>query len=151
MTGDEIGAGGAVGGGQSSKQTLDPKRACEAARRPLIQHDAATIEHDAHVKVANRAETLTTGDGAPKHYMVGEVIRAACRASGLTREELTGPLRGHAFLSWRQAAFVVMREQRRSLPVIGRAFGRHHTTVLHGLNVAPRRWPDKIAAIRAAL
>ena len=152
MTGDEIGAGGAVGGGQSSKQTPNPKRACGAARRPLIQHDAATIEHDAHVKAANRAGALTSDDGAPTRHMVGAIIRAACRASGRVPREITGQIRTWPITHWRLAAYAVARDEGWSYTYIARMFsGRDHATIIYGVRRAHERHADKIAAIRAAL
>ena len=75
---------------------------------------------------------LTLPDEWPRPPLVHDVIAAAVTASGIPRRVLTGAQRRHALVAWRQAAMEVAAQATGySLTVIGRVFGRNHTTVIH--------------------
>lgn len=70
---------------------------------------------------------------------VSEIIHAVLRNfPGITVAELLGDRRGRDLTEARRAAIVAVAMSRKdmSLPQIGRAFNRDHTTVLHHLRVA---------------
>lgn len=85
------------------------------------------------------------------------VARAACAAWDVTLPQLLSERRDAALVEARQAAWLLARElTTASLPAIGRAFRRDHSTVLHGLRRAAARLaaPDpefraRLAAARA--
>ena len=78
---------------------------------------------------------------------VEEIQERTCEAFGVTLADLRSSSRT-ASVAWaRQVAMYLSRELTdATLPAIGRAFGRNHTTVLH----ACRRTAERIAADRAA-
>jgi len=96
---------------------------------------------------AGLAEEVLAGlypDLAPaRRQSVADIQSQVCMAFSITREELLSASR-EARLSWpRQVAMYLTRELTdQTLPAIGRAFGRNHTTVLH----ACRRTAERIAA-----
>lgn len=63
------------------------------------------------------------------------IIRGAvARRFGVTERELMSPRRGQGVARCRQLAmFLAYRSTSFSMPQIGRAFGRDHTTVLHAI------------------
>lgn len=68
---------------------------------------------------------------------------ATCARYGITLEEMLSPTRERRVAWPRQEAMALaIRFTKCSLPVIGRSFGRDHTTVLHGGAVAERRGID---------
>lgn len=72
---------------------------------------------------------------APMEGTMVSVMVDVCRHYGLTRAQLTG--RGRRFAGARMEAMAgCVLAEKWSLPAIGRAFGRDHTTVMH----AARRW-----------
>lgn len=63
---------------------------------------------------------------------VGTVVATAAHALGTPAEALTGVARGDGpTIAHRHIAMAAARQLGHSLPAIGRAFGRDHTTVLH--------------------
>ena len=67
---------------------------------------------------------------------VRQVLAAVATAFNEPLAELLSERRHQAAVKARHAAMALSREMTpRSLPVIGRAMGRDHTTVLHGLRV----------------
>jgi chromosomal replication initiator protein len=81
------------------------------------------------------------GAGSPQRT-VEEIQAATCERLGISPETLSSPDRS-ARVAWaRQVAMYLSRELTdATLPAIGRAFGRNHTTVLH----ACRRASERIA------
>ena len=79
----------------------------------------------------------------PRVRTVREIQEAACRAFGVTLEELLSPRRTARIAKARQVAMYLARELTDdTLPAIGREFGnRNHTTVLH----AHRSTAERIA------
>lgn len=77
-------------------------------------------------------------DGEP---MIGDIIRAAARASGYTAAQFVSADRHAGIVRPRQAAmWLAFHLTSRSLPEIGRRFGgRDHTTVLHALSAVEGR------------
>ena len=75
-------------------------------------------------------------------HSVEDVQAATCEAFGVTREELVSGSRSPRVTWPRQVAMYLSRELTdQTLPAIGRAFGRDHTTVLH----ACKRVADRLA------
>ena len=96
------------------------------------------------------AEVLGSLYPAPRRTRsrtVEEIQAVTCDAFGVTLEEMRSSSRA-AKVAWaRQVAMYLARELTDdTLPAIGRAFGRNHTTVLH----ACKRTADRMASDRAA-
>lgn len=88
-------------------------------------------------------DTTVGGSRRPRAVpTVAEVQDAVCEAFGLTREQLLSASQ-EARVAWpRQVAMYLAREHTgQTLPAIGRAFGRGHTTVLR----AVRRTAERLA------
>jgi len=85
--------------------------------------------------------------GRPRRRTVEEIQATTCDAFGVTLDEMRSSSRV-AKVAWaRQVAMYLARELTDdTLPAIGRAFGRNHTTVLH----ACKRTADRMASDRAA-
>lgn len=60
-------------------------------------------------------------------------ISAAAMAHGLPESALKAAYRDRRYVRARWDAMARMREAGLSLPAIGRALNRHHTSVMHGL------------------
>lgn len=74
---------------------------------------------------------------------LGLILDCAAAASGIPRDHLIGVRRAR-YLAWpRQVAMLVCAElaPQASLPQIGRAFNRDHTTIMHGIKAARARLP----------
>lgn len=70
---------------------------------------------------------------------LGEILAAAIAAEGGTLAETLSPNRNRAATRSRQAAmWLAFKLTSHSLPAIGRAFGRHHSTVLYGIRAYER-------------
>jgi chromosomal replication initiator protein len=85
--------------------------------------------------------------GQPRKRTVEEIQERTCDALGVSLEALRSQSRA-AGVAWaRQVAMYLSRElTEETLPAIGRAFGRNHTTVMH----ACKRTADRIAVDREA-
>jgi chromosomal replication initiator protein len=83
----------------------------------------------------------------PRQRTVEEIQAVTCDAFGVTLEEMRSPSRA-AKIAWaRQVAMYLARELTDdTLPAIGKAFGRNHTTVLH----ACKRTAVRMASDRSA-
>ena len=80
-----------------------------------------------HIDTGAPIPTLTSNRTA----MVRDVIAAACRASGYTRQEMLSARRTPRIVGWRHAAMEVAGQlSGKSLPQIGRIFGRDHSTII---------------------
>jgi chromosomal replication initiator protein len=83
----------------------------------------------------------------PPRRTVEEIQERTCEAFGVTMEELRSDSRAAAVASARQVAMYLSRELTdATLPAIGKAFGRNHTTVMH----ACKRTAERMAADRDA-
>jgi chromosomal replication initiator protein len=83
----------------------------------------------------------------PQRHTVEEIQSRTCDAFGVTLEELRSTSRTAVVASARQVAMYLSRELTdATLPAIGKAFGRNHTTVMH----ACKRTAERIAADREA-
>ena len=78
---------------------------------------------------------------AKANVSISHIIAAFSRYSGLTIEELKGPLKTRKYAWPRQDLMArLQRETGRSMPAIGRALGgRDHTTILHGIRQSKKR------------
>src|SRR5262249_53237028 len=79
-------------------------------------------------------EQIAAGTGQPtsRGADIAAIMKCVCAAFGVTEKELLGPSRLRRVLLPRQVAMYLTRERSGlSLPRIGAAFGRDHTTVLH--------------------
>ena len=88
--------------------------------------------------------TLTASDiEAPKHHCLPpmeRIIRATCTVTGLTRNELLSGRRSKEFVHARHIAMYLAREYTTlSLPQIGRAMNKDHTTVHYVANKMAKR------------
>lgn len=72
-------------------------------------------------------------------------IEDVARQTGTTPEQIVGPRRSAPLVKIRHAAiYLAWRNTNLSLPVLGRAFNRDHTSILYALNAvkaAPHRYP----------
>lgn len=84
------------------------------------------------------------------------VIEEVASVAGITPDDITGPCRQQNHVRARQMAMLICRDYcNASFPEIGRAFNRHHTTVMHSVDVASERcidadWDDMEAIARLA-
>lgn len=63
------------------------------------------------------------------------IVALVALKHGLLQRELLGPSREHRLVGPRyEAMHLIYRHTHASMPMIGRWFGRHHTTVLFGLS-----------------
>lgn len=88
--------------------------------------------------------TLTASDiEAPKHHCLPpmeRIIRATCTVTGITRNELLSGRRPAEFVHARHIAMYLAREYTTlSLPQIGRAMNKDHTTVHYVANKLAKR------------
>ncbi len=67
---------------------------------------------------------------------VADIITLASEIAGIERKVLVGPIRRARIVRVRQACMLLGRENGHSFPTIGRVFGRDHSTVVHGCQVA---------------
>lgn len=77
----------------------------------------------------------------PASPRIEVVIRAACEVMGISRDDILGRERKRQVAWRRQVVMLVCYDiaDHASLPQIGRAFGRDHTTILHGVNASAER------------
>ena len=90
------------------------------------------------------ARTLTASEiEAPKHHCLPpmeRIIRATCTVTGITRNELLSGRRPAEFVHARHIAMYLAREYTTlSLPQIGRAMNKDHTTVHYVANKMSNR------------
>ena len=88
--------------------------------------------------------TLTASDiEAPRHHCLPpmeRIIRATCTVTGVTRNELLSGRRPAEFVHARHIAMYLAREYTTlSLPQIGRAMNKDHTTVHYVANKMAKR------------
>jgi chromosomal replication initiator protein len=83
----------------------------------------------------------------PRRHTVREIQEQTCAAFGVSMEDLLSTSRAQPVAWPRQVAMYLARELTdATLPAIGRAFGKNHTTVMH----ACRRTAERIASDREA-
>lgn len=90
------------------------------------------------------AFSLWKGDIRPSRAPVMDaIVHAAAEAYGITVDDLKGRSTRKEFARPRQHAMYLMAQYSHlSLPMIGRFFGRDHTTVLHGVQAHERRMAE---------
>lgn len=99
--------------------------------------DASTVE----VSVARpprRKPELAPGSMLPPdaRRRTAAVLASVCEYTDVTMEQLMSNRRHPAISQARHIAFYFLHEQiRLSYPEIGRIFGKHHTSVMHGVKV----------------
>lgn len=82
-------------------------------------------------------------------FPLAAIQERVAREFGVTRADLVGPTRRHAVTRPRQVAmYLACALTQNSLPMIGRAFGRDHTTVMYSVRVLPQ-YLARDAALRA--
>jgi chromosomal replication initiator protein len=83
----------------------------------------------------------------PRAHTVREIQEQTCAAFGVTMEDMLSSSRAQPVAFARQVAMYLARELTdATLPQIGRAFGKNHTTVMH----ACKRTAERIAGDREA-
>jgi chromosomal replication initiator protein len=83
----------------------------------------------------------------PRRRTVREIQEQTCAAFGVSMDELLSASRAQPVAWPRQVAMYLARELTdATLPAIGRAFGKNHTTVMH----ACRRTAERMASDRDA-
>lgn len=106
------------------------------------------ISQQAKERAALAAEKPATGRGRWRHPQpeataprVLAIMQAACAVTGLSMEDMTSARRARRVAWPRQLAMLACVEHARhaSLPQIGRAFRRDHTTVMHAVAVMRAR------------
>lgn len=81
---------------------------------------------------------------------ISDIIQAAAIASPYSADEIIGPRRTPDLAHWRACAMCVARQHTgQSLPQIGRAFQRDHTTVLYAVRRADALDQERIATIES--
>lgn len=76
----------------------------------------------------------------PMHIRVSDVLGAAASLSGIPAEEIVSTCRTARLVAVRQLAMTVAVERLgASFSEVGRAFRRHHSTVMHAVGVVRRR------------
>ena len=64
------------------------------------------------------------------------MLDAVSAVLGVPVDRILSPSRSAPIVRARQACMVLLREAGMSLPEVGKALGRHHSTVIHGLTRA---------------
>jgi chromosomal replication initiation ATPase DnaA len=75
----------------------------------------------------------TANDYYPPQETPESILLAACQALGYSREAICSDARAQPLTYARQAIMRHMRKRGLSCKVVGKAMGRAHTTVLHGV------------------
>lgn len=87
---------------------------------------------------------------SPRNARLSKTQRAIAEASALfhipKHEVLTGTWSGHA--AARQYVYLRLWSEGMSLPQIGNAMGKHHTTILHGARAAAKRLMEESNAAK---
>lgn len=80
-----------------------------------------------------------------------ELVNAMSRAAGLRPEEVRGPRRWRELTRCRRAIALRMRAEGASWPEIGRALGRHHTSVMGLVGALPSKPQKRPRVLTVAL
>jgi len=103
--------------------------------RVLLSHvDDETLADE----VARRKACLARSLRRARAREVARIRVAVARLYGLTPAEISGQSRHRGVAIPRQIAMALAYEAGLSLPQIGKAFARHHTTVLHARRYVAR-------------
>lgn len=68
--------------------------------------------------------------------LMADIITLAAEMAMIDRKVLVGRTRYRRVVRVRQACMLLARENGHSYPIIGKAFGRDHSTIIHGCEVA---------------
>jgi chromosomal replication initiation ATPase DnaA len=109
----------------------------------LDRMEAILLQQDAEIRRLTR-DAYGTSAVHNRHMEVTtralmEIAAMAAADNGLTLDELRSDDRSWGVSHTRQYAMHLMAEAGHSGPVIGRFFGRDHTTVQHGIRAARAR------------
>jgi chromosomal replication initiator protein len=120
----------------------DSVRALEGALIRVVAFASLTGRAATHELTAEVLGGLYP-DLRPRRRTVTEIQAATCEAFGVSLEDLRSTSRS-AGIAWaRQVAMYLSRELTdATLPAIGKAFGRNHTTVMHAVKKAQARMAD---------
>ncbi|MEA2167964.1 MAG: chromosomal replication initiator protein [Solirubrobacteraceae bacterium] len=120
----------------------DSVRALEGALIRVVAFASLTGRPATHELAAEVLGGLYP-DLRPHRRTVTEIQEATCNAFGVSVEDLRSSTRA-ASVAWaRQVAMYLSRELTdATLPAIGRAFGRNHTTVMHAVKKTQARMSD---------
>ncbi len=99
--------------------------------RPLVGAVETLKAFGRDVLGALDADAVRQALGLPEDKPVERIVARVASAFAITPSELMGPSRQRRVLVPRQVAMLLAREAGLSLPQVGRAFGRDHTTVMH--------------------
>ena len=95
-----------------------------------MQHPRDAILEAARLTDAERLRAIgLVGD----RMTVRLIVRQVAEITGVPAEALFGRCRRQPYSRLRQLCYLLAYERGFSLPQIGRAFGRDHTTVLYGI------------------
>ena len=110
-----------------------PATTTGAAAEPTVSLTPAEIEN---LREAGRA----WGDGQALRHTAGPAIEPDLEVleerSGYSPGELVGDGRSRHLTPWRQVGYAVLRAFGYSFPEVAYAFGRDHTTVMRGIELA---------------
>ncbi|KQM18397.1 helix-turn-helix domain-containing protein [Novosphingobium sp. Leaf2] len=67
---------------------------------------------------------------------IADIVTIAAELSGVSRQEIMSKSRVARVVRVRNACYMIARESGKSYPAIGRALGRDHSTIIHGLSKA---------------
>lgn len=87
----------------------------------------------------SRESFIASIAGHPRRASIKQIVRDVAAAYGEKAEDILGRDRKRKFVIPRQEVMRRAYEAGLSLPQIGRAMGRDHTTVLHGISRAKER------------
>jgi chromosomal replication initiation ATPase DnaA len=117
-------------------------------------------EAEARAKASKRTSLRGPGKkpqkATPTSPRVVAIIEAACEVTGVKPADMIGPRKARHLAYPRQLAMLACAERANhvSLPQIGKAFNRDHTTILHGVSAARARvatMPDQRALYEAIM
>lgn len=118
-------------------QNAAPPRLTAEQIRTIVQEVSEVVVRivEERVLVRERPRHPVRETACPR---LEAIIAAACEASGISRELMTGPRRSRRLARPRQVAMLACANlaTHASLPQIGRAFRRDHTTIMHGIRRA---------------
>ncbi len=73
------------------------------------------------------------------HDAIAAIVAEVSEATGISATDIMGTRKWAQISAARQMVYYIAHRNGMSLPEIGRAFGRDHTTVLHGINAEKAR------------
>lgn len=119
---------------------LKKRREIERQEEELARREAAEAVIEGQKRAAD--EAIRRANMVLSRYRTGHsfetILTRVCRALKVHPNEIFSERRSSKVVFARQAVmYWTCRLTRRSLPEIGRMFGRDHTTILHGRSIYP--------------